>query len=60
MKTAICLLVSMLVLAGGPAPAAAQGVPEVVSVSSEMKRVVVIRFKYKTDLLEGLQQAVKI
>ncbi len=59
MKNTICLLVSMLVLAGGSAPAAAQAVPEVVSVPSEMNRVVVIRFKYNTDLLEGLQQAVK-
>jgi len=59
MKNTICLLVSMLVLAGGPAPAAAQAVPEVVSVSSEIKRVVVVRFKYNTDLLEGLRQAVK-
>ena len=31
MKNTICLLVSMLVLAGGSAPAAAQAVPEVAS-----------------------------
>jgi hypothetical protein len=59
MKNTICLLVSMLVLAGGSAPTAAQAVPEVVTVSSEIKRVVLVRFKYNTDLLEGLQQAVK-
>ncbi len=59
MKNTICLLVSILVLGGGSIPAAAQAVPDVVSVASEMKRVVVIRFKYNTDLLEGLQQAVK-
>jgi hypothetical protein len=59
MKNTICLLVSMLVLAGGPVPAAAQAVPDVVSVSSEIKRVVMVRFKYNADLLEGLQQAVK-
>jgi predicted DNA-binding protein with PD1-like motif len=59
MKNKICLLVSMLVLVGGPAPATAQTVPEVVSVASDIKRVVLVRFKYNTDLLEGLGQAVK-
>jgi predicted DNA-binding protein with PD1-like motif len=59
MKKTICLVVSMLVLAGLPTPAAEQAAPAVVSVPSEMKRVVLIRLKYNTDLLEGLEQAVK-
>jgi len=59
MKKMICLAVSMLVLAGLAAPAAEQSPPAVVSVPSEMKRVVLVRLKYNTDLLEGLRQAVK-
>jgi len=31
----------------------------VVSLSTEIKRVVLVRLKYNTDLLEGLQEAVK-
>ncbi len=59
MKKTICLVVSVLVLAGLPTPAAEQAAPAVVSVPSEMKRVVLIRLKYSTDLLKGLEQAVK-
>ena len=59
MKKMNCLAVSMLVLAGLAAPAAEQSPPAVVSVPSEMKRVVLVRLKYNTDLLEGLRQAVK-
>ena len=36
-----------------------QSPPAVVSVPSEIKRVLLVRLKYNTDLLEGLQQAVK-
>jgi hypothetical protein len=59
MKKTVCFVIAMLALAGRPAPAAAQAVPEVVSVPSEIKRVLLIRFKYNTDLLEGLRQAVE-
>ena len=59
MKKTICFMVSMLALAGRPVPAQAQAVPDVVTVPSEIKRVVVVRFKYNADLLEGLRQAVK-
>ena len=59
MKKIIWLTISMLVLAGLPAPATEQSPPAVVSVPSEMKRVVLVRLKFNTDLLEGLRQAVK-
>jgi len=65
MKKTICLMVSMLGLAGLPTPSAGQAgqvgqaAPAVVSLPSEMKRVVLIRLKYNTDLLEGIEQAVK-
>jgi len=60
MKKVICgVLWMLLLIEGRSVPAAAQAVPEVVSVTSEIKRVVVVRFKYQTDLLEGLRQAVK-
>ena len=59
MKKIIWLTISMLVLAALPAPAAEQSPPAVVSVPSEMKRVVLVRLKFNTDLLEGLRQAVK-
>ena len=59
MKKPICLAVSMLVLTGLAAPAAEQSPPAVVSVPSEMKRVVLVRLKYNTNLLEGLRQVVK-
>src|SRR6516164_3304904 len=52
-------LVSMLLLAGLAAPAAEQSPPAVVSIPSDMKRVVLVRLKYNSDLLEGLQQVVK-
>lgn len=59
MKKTICWAVSMLVLAGLHSPAPEQSPPAVVSVPSEIKRVVLVRLKYNTDLLDGLQQAVK-
>jgi predicted DNA-binding protein with PD1-like motif len=59
MEKTIRLAFSLLVLAGLAAPAAEQSPPAVVTVPSEMKRVVLVRFKYNTDLLEGLRQAVK-
>jgi predicted DNA-binding protein with PD1-like motif len=51
--------VSIFVLAGLPIIAAGQAPPAVVSLSTEIKGVVLVRLKYNTDLLEGLQQAVK-
>ena len=39
--------------------AAGQAPPAVVSLSTEIKRVVLVRLKYNTDLLGGLQEAVK-
>jgi uncharacterized protein len=59
MKRTIYLAVSMLVVAGAGARAAEQSPPAVVSVTSEIKRVVVVRMKYNADLLEGIEQAVK-
>src|SRR6516165_1797277 len=59
MKKMICMGVWMLVLGGLAAPAEEQPAPAVVSVPSEMNRIVLVRLKYKTDLLEGMQQAVK-
>lgn len=59
MKKTICLMVSMFGLAGLPTPVAGQAVPAVVSLPSEMNRVVLIRLRYNTDLLEGIEQAVK-
>lgn len=59
MKTTFWFVFAALVLSARPALAADQAVPDVVTVHSEMKHVVVVRFKYNTDLLKGLQQAVK-
>jgi predicted DNA-binding protein with PD1-like motif len=59
MNTMTLLALSMLVSAALPTLAADQAPPAVVTISTEVKRVVLIRFKYKTDLLDGLQQAVK-
>jgi len=59
MKNTICFVLALLALAGRPVSAAAQAVPDVVTVPSEIKRVVVVRFKYNADLLEGLREAVK-
>jgi len=59
MKKATLLGVSTLVLAGLPMIAAGQAPPVVVSLSTEIKRVVLVRLKYNADLLEGLRQAVK-
>jgi predicted DNA-binding protein with PD1-like motif len=42
-----------------PALAADEAAPAVVTAPSEIKRVVVIRVKYDTDLLKGLEEAVK-
>ena len=58
MTRTLYLAVSML-LAALPAFAADQSPPDVVTVTSEIKRVVLVRLKYNTDLLDGLQQAVK-
>lgn len=48
---------------GSPTPSATRpnsdAVPAVVSVTTQFERVVILRFKYDTPLLEGLQQAVK-
>lgn len=65
MKKTVCFIVSILGIAGPLTQAvvhAAQvgkAVPAVVTVSSDIKRVVVIRLKYNTDMLEGIEQAVK-
>ncbi len=59
MKNTICLAVSMLFMAWPATPSERQSPPAVVSVPSEIQRVVLVRLKYNTDLLEGLQQAVK-
>jgi len=59
MKTTFWFVFAALVLSARPALAADQAVSDVVTVHSEMKHVVVVRFKYNTDLLKGLQQAVK-
>ena len=59
MKKTICFAFAILALAALPTRSAAQTVPEVVTATSEIKRVVVVRFKYNTDLLGGLEQAVK-
>jgi predicted DNA-binding protein with PD1-like motif len=62
MKKTICFLVLMLAWAGLPTRMGRQSgqtVPSVVTLPSEMKRVVLIRLKYNTDLLEGIEQAVK-
>jgi predicted DNA-binding protein with PD1-like motif len=36
-----------------------QSVPHVVTLSAGFQRIVIARFKYQTDLLEGLQEAVR-
>jgi uncharacterized protein len=74
MKKTICLMISVLGLAGLPTPSAAeaaqappveqtgqvgQAPPAVVTVGSDVKRVVLIRLKYNTDMLDGIEQAVK-
>jgi predicted DNA-binding protein with PD1-like motif len=59
MRNAILLSALMFVAARLPMLAADQAPPAVVTLPSEMKRVVLVRLKYKTDLLDGLQQAVK-
>ncbi len=59
MKNTTLLGVSIFVLAGIPMIAAGQAPPAVVRLSTEIKGVVLVRLKYNTDLLEGLQQAVK-
>jgi uncharacterized protein len=59
MKKVIGFVIALLVLPGGPASARAQAPPDVVSVQSDIKRVVIVRLKYDADLLDGIQQAVK-
>ena len=59
MKNTNFLAVTIFLLAGLPTIAAGQAPPAVVSLSTEIKGVVLVRLKYNTDLLEGLQQAVK-
>jgi len=68
MKKTICLMISMLGLAGLLTPSAGQGgqagqvgqaAPAVVSLPTELKRVVLVRLKNNSDLLEGIEQAVK-
>jgi len=58
-KNTARLGVLIFVLAGLPMTAAGQAPPDVVSLSTEIKGVVLVRLKYNTDLLAGLQQAVK-
>jgi hypothetical protein len=57
MKNTTLLGVSIFVLTGLPMIAAGQAPPAVVSLSTEIKRIVLVRLKYDTDLLEGLQEA---
>lgn len=57
MKLTVCFVLLLIVAAG--VRAAEQAVPAVVTVPSEIKRVIVIRLKYDTDLLKGLEEAVK-
>jgi predicted DNA-binding protein with PD1-like motif len=59
MKKTTLLGVSILVLTALPSLAADQAAPAVVTLPAELKRVVLVRLKYNTDLLLGLQQAVK-
>lgn len=59
MKTTFWFVFAVLVLAARPALSADQAVPDVVTVQSEIKHVVVVRFKYNSDLLKGLEQTVK-
>ena len=65
MKKTICFIVSILGIAGlltqsvVQAAQVGKAVPAVVTVSSDIKRVVLIRLKYNTDMLDGIEQAVK-
>jgi hypothetical protein len=59
MKNTTLLGVSIFVLTGLPMIAVGQAPPAVVSLSTEIKRVVLAHLKYNTDLLEGLREAVK-
>lgn len=59
MKKDAWLAALMLLLGVLPVSAADQSPPAVVTVPAEIKRVVLIRLKYKTDLLQGLESAVK-
>jgi hypothetical protein len=58
MKNTTFLRFSIFVLVGIPMIAAGQAPPAVVSLSTEIKGVVLVRLKYNTEILEGLQQAV--
>ena len=57
MRKATYLAASML-LASWPVFAVDQSPPDVFTVTSQIKRVVLVRMKYNTDLLGGLQRAV--
>jgi uncharacterized protein len=59
MKQKIWLAALLLAFGALPALAADQEAPAVVTVPAAIKRVVLVRLKYKTDLLDGLEQAVK-
>lgn len=59
MKHTICLAALMLAFGVLLAPAAEQPAPAVVTVRSDLKRVVLVRLKYQTDLLDGLKEAIK-
>ena len=58
MKRILSLAALMTVLTALPAFAADQSPPNVVTITSDIKRVVLVRMKYNTDLLGGLQRAV--
>lgn len=59
MKNPLWFVILALALTGLPTAAAAQAVPDVVTATGQIRRVVLVRMKYNTDLLEGLRQAVK-
>jgi len=58
MKRTITMALALVVAAGWLARAE-EAAPAVLTVPSEIKRVVVIRLKNNTDLLKGLEQAVQ-
>lgn len=58
MKRTITIALA-LVMAAGWLARAEEAAPAVLTVPSEIKRVVVIRLKNNTDLLKGLEQAVQ-
>jgi predicted DNA-binding protein with PD1-like motif len=60
---ALCAAAQVAERGGAPPPANPKpnspDVPPVISVATEFERVVILRFKYDTELLEGLREAVK-